>query len=370
MSSAGLGALDQIRVQELTALSQASLSWSIGEDATVMNGKLHTKDLETFLRLVYLTSAEPGKDSLAFQAARDRAVDQIAPFVTAPGYRFESAWSAHLFDGNQRTKGLDPAAIKALDFSDVREITTSALGRASAFTYVLVGDFKLDEVKALITRHLGAIPAGSPILPVGTPEAPEWIEPMRPRTDGGLRVDYPIGREPRTSVKIVWAGEAPWSQERETGLGLMAQALNNRLLDALREELGGIYVSSSQGKFSRTPTEQYVMIVSFDTDPARADELINKVLSEVASLSDGSFPTMYVDQIRAATQRNYDSRYRTNDFWTRNLLSAVATGQNLEILGRARKIPSLADAEFFRTLAAELLIPERSFIYVMSPGKD
>ncbi|MGD9941257.1 MAG: M16 family metallopeptidase, partial [Clostridia bacterium] len=320
MSSAGLGALDQIRIQELTALSQVSLSWSIGEDATVMDGKLHSKDLETFLRLVYLTSVEPGRDSMAFQAGRDRAVDQIAPFVSAPGYRFESAWSTHLFDGNPRTKGLDPAAIKALDFSDVRDIATGALGKASAFTYVLVGDFKPDEVKALITRHIGAIPAGNQAGPAGNPETPEWIEPMRPRADGGVRVDYPIGREPRTSVKIVWAGEASWSQEREIGLGLMAQALNNRLLDALREELGGIYVSSSQGKFAKTPTEQYVMIVSFDTDPARADELIGKVLSEVASLADGSFPTMYVDQIRAATQRNYDSRYRTNDFWTRNLL--------------------------------------------------
>ncbi len=360
MAAAGLGSLDQIRVQELTALSQATLSWNIGEDATVMDGKLHSKDLETFLRLVYLTAVEPGRDSMAFQAARDRAADQVGPYVNAPGYRFESAWSTHLFAGNQRTSGLDPAAIKDLVFRDVREITTTTLGKASAFTYVLVGDFKLEEVKALITRHLGAIPAGSP-------ETPVWVEPMRPRTDGGLRVDYPIGREQRTSVKIVWADEAPWSQERETGLSLMAQALNNRLLDALREELGGIYVSSSQGKFARTPTEQYIMIISFDTDPARADELVDKVLSEVASLVDGSFPTMYVDQIRAATQRSYDARYRTNDFWTRGLTTAVANGQNLEVLGRARKAPSLADAEFFRTLAAELLVPEKAFIYVMSP---
>lgn len=363
MAAAGLGALDQIRVQELTALSQATLSWSIGEDATLMDGKLHSKDLETFLRLVYLTSAEPGKDSLAFQAARDRAVDQIAPFVSSPGYRFESSWSTHLFGGNQRTKGLDPAAIKALALSDVRDITTSTLGRASAFTYVLVGDFKLEEVKALITRHIGAIPAGNP-------EMPAWIEPMRPRSDGGLRVDFPIAREQRTSVKIVWAGEAPWTHERETGLRLMAQALNNRLLDALREELGGIYVSSSQGKFAMTPTEQYVMIVSFDTDPTRADELIAKVLSEVATLTDGSFPAMYVDQIRAATQRSNDGRYRTNDFWTRSLVTALATGQNLEVLGRARRTPTLADAGFFTNLASELLVPQRSFIYVLSPERN
>ena len=363
MTAAGLGSLDQIRVQELTALAQANLSWGIGEDATVMEGKLHNKDLETFLRLVYLTAAEPGRDSQSFQAARDRTAEQIAPFVTAPDYRFESAWSNHLFESSQRTKGLDPAAIKALDFIDVRELTTTALSRASAFTYVLVGDFKLEEVKAQISRHIGAIPAGKP----GTEE---WIEPMRPRTDGGVRMDYPLAREQRTSVRLVWAGEAPWSQDRETTLTLMAQALNNRLLDALREELGGIYVSSSQGKFARTPTEQYIMIVSFDSDPARADELINKVLSEVASLADGSFPTMYVDQIRAATQRSYDSRYRTNDFWTRSLLTAFANGQNLEVLGRARRVPSLADAGLFTDLAAELLIPQRSFIYVMGPENN
>ena len=360
MNAAGLGSLDQIRVQELTALAQVSLSWSIGEDATVIDGKLHSKDMETFLRLVYLTSVEPGRDSLAFQAARDRVADQLAPYVTAPEYRFESAWSSHLFEQSRRIKSLNPVDVRALDFSTVREMTIDSLARASTFTYILVGDFKLEEVKAQISRHLGAIPSGNP-------ETPAWIEPLRPRTDGGQRVDYPISREQRTSVKMVWAGEAPWSQERESGLSLMAQALNNRLLDALREELGGIYVSSSQGKFSKTPTEQYIMIVSFDTDPARADELIDKVKSEVSSLVDGSFPTMYVDQIRAASQRSYESRNRTNEFWTRNLAMAVATGQNLEILGRARRVPLLSDAEFFRTLAAELLIPERAFTYVMSP---
>jgi hypothetical protein len=79
---------------------------------------------------------------------------------------------------------------------------------------------------------------------------------------------------------------------------------------------------------------------------------------------------MYVDQIKAATQRNYNSRYRTNDFWTRSLITALATGQNLEVLGRARQVPALADAGFFTSLAAELLVPQRSFIYVMHPERN
>lgn len=362
LSAAGLGGLDQIRVQELTALAQASLSWAIGEDATVMEGKLHSKDLETFLRLVYLTAAEPGRDSQAFQAARDRLADQLAPFIQAPAYRFDSSWNAHLYAQSQRTKSLESAAIRALDFVSLRDISKAALGRASAFTYVLVGDFRLEEIKPQIVRYIGAIPAG-------TPEIPAWIEPLRPRASGGQRVDFPLAREQRSSVKMVWAGEAPWSQDRETVLGLMAQALNNRLLDALREELGGIYVSSSQGRFARTPVEHYSLVVSFDTAPGRVEELINKVLAEVASLAAGSFPTMYVDQIRASTQRSYDSRYRTNDFWTRSLVAALARGQNFEVLGRARTVPNLAEAKAFSALASELLVPERSFIYVLSPEK-
>ncbi len=359
MTAAGLGGMSATRVDEVTASMNAGLQWSIGENGEILAGKTATADLEAFLRLVYLTSAEPGRDAMAFNAARDRLASQIGPYVRDPSYRFESSWSQDLFGGNPRAAPLDEAATRAVGFDETRELVLSALADASEFTYVLVGDFDLDEAKALVARHIGAIPAGSP-------DTPEWIEPLEPR-DGGRRVDYRLSHEPRASVRMVWAGQAPWSWEEEQTLDLLAQALNNRLLDALREDLGGTYVVSTRASFARTPIEQYSLVVQFDTDPARVEELIAQVKAEVASLAAGGFDPRYASQVQASAKRDFAGRSRTNDFWANGLGNAVASGLDLGILARAERTAGLADPAAFQALAAELLTDDASFVYVMLP---
>ncbi|TFG84129.1 MAG: insulinase family protein, partial [Spirochaetales bacterium] len=360
LGTTGLGDMDATQLQEATALANVGLSWRIAENGTSLSGKSATGDLHTLLRIVYLTAAEPGKDQAAFNLMRDRLAEQIGPYAQDPGYRFETAWSSHLFNDNPRAAPLDASRVKALSYDKVMATAVQALTPASRFTYVLVGDVALPEAKRLAAKYLGALPSG-------TVTEPQWQEPLRPRKDAGVRVDFPFARENRASVKMVWAAEAPWSWEREQTLDLLAQALNNRLLDAIREDLGGTYVVSTSGTFSRMPLEQYALVVSFNCDPARVDELIAEVRAEVASLADGRLNPMYVQQIKAAAQREYDGTNRTNTYWVKNLANAVAYGLDYEIIGRAKLRIELADPELFKTLAAETLRPDREFVYVMTP---
>jgi len=347
------------RLEEQTASLNAGLQWSIGENGEILIGKTTPTDLEAFLRLVYLSSAEPGRDSRAFYAARDRLVEQIGPYVRDPEYRFEVSWSSDLFGENPRAAALDPARFKAIDFEVTRTLVLESFADASEFTYVLVGDFDIGEARRLAAKHLGAIPAGSHDEPV-------WNYPMSPKP-GNRRVDFSYSREQRASVRLVWAAPSSWSWQREATLDLMAQAMNNRLLDALREDLGATYVVSTKAAYTDIPLGQYSFIVQFDTDPARVDELIAEVKAEVAKLAAGTFDARYVSQIHTAAQRDYDGRSRTNDFWVHQLGNVLASGLDLEILERARQSVALANEEAFGTLAAELLVEDNLFVYTMLP---
>jgi zinc protease len=122
MSAAGLGPMSATRLAEESAHLNAGLQWSIGENGEVLVGKTATADLESFLRLVYLTAAEPGRDARAFDAARDRLAEQIGPYVRDPAYRFESAWSLDLFGDNPRAAPLAAAAFLKVDFESTRRV--------------------------------------------------------------------------------------------------------------------------------------------------------------------------------------------------------------------------------------------------------
>jgi zinc protease len=359
MSNAGLGTMNATRVDEVTASLNASLQWSIGEDGEVMAGKTLKKDLDAFLRLVYLTAAEPGTDAMAFNAARDKLVDQVGPYVRDPGYRFQVSWSSDLFGGNPRAGAMGASDVRSIDFAATREMVVGALANAADFTYVLVGDFDIETAKTLAARHIGAIPAGSV-------KAPQWEQPLVARSGGG-QVSYTLSREDRASVRMVWAAPATWSWQREATIELLAQALNNRLLDALREDLGGTYVVSTRAAFSKTPVGQYSFIVQFDTNSARVDELVAKVRTEVAALVSGSFDPMYVRQIGAAARRELDGRSRTNEFWINRMVNALTAGMDFDIPGRARETLDFVDPQAFRTLASELLVPAHEFVYIMMP---
>jgi zinc protease len=359
MSNAGLGTMSATRVDEVTASLNANLQWSIGEDGEVIAGKTLKKDLDAFLRIVYLTAAEPGTDAMAFNAARDKLADQVGPYVRDPGYRFQIAWSSDLFGNNPRAGAVKASDVKAIDFGATRKMVVDAFANAADFTYVLVGDFTLETAKTLVARHLGAIPAG-------IVKAPKWDQPLVARSGGG-QVSYRLSREDRASVRMVWAAPAAWSWQREATIELLAQALNNRLLDALREDLGGTYVVSTRAAFSKTPVEQYSFIVQFDTQSTRVDEMVAKVRAEVADLASGSFDPMYVRQISAAAQRDLDGRSRTNEYWIGRIVNALSTGMDFDIPGRAKETVKFVDPQAFRTLASELLVPAREFVYVMMP---
>lgn len=394
MGAAGLGSMSATRLEEETASINAALSWSIGEQGEVMVGRTSTADLEAFLRLVYLTAAEPGRDARAFNAARDRLAAQVAPYVRDPDYRFESAWSFDLFGHNPRVAPLEAARVAAVDFDRTRQLVVDSLANAADFTYVLVGDFDLERARRLLVGTIGAIPAGAGGAGGradaggavsggqagsagagaaagpgdGAAAEPAWVSPLVPDSPG-RRVDFNYSREDRASVRLVWSAQAPWSWKREATLGFLAQALNNRLLDALREDLGGTYVVSTRAAFASMPVEQYSLIVQFDTDPSRVEELIAEVQAEVATLVNGSFNPTYVSQIRVAAQRDVDGRAKTNDFWVNRLGNALMTGLDFDVVGRARQGVNLVELKTISALAAELLVPERLFVYTMLPEK-
>jgi len=360
MDSAGLAAMDAVRLEELTAGLDAGVSWSIAENGEIMSGKTATGDLAAFLRLVYLYAAEQGRDARTFGRTRDLLADQVVPYVQDPEYRFGTEWALHLFGGNPRAAALDAERIRGLDFEDTRRMVHDAFADASEFTYVLVGDFKLEEAKRLVLETIGAIPAG-------TPDEPAVIEPMKTRADGPARVEYPLARERRASVRMIWAAESPWTWEREARLEFLSMALNNRLLDALREDLGGTYVVSCSSVYTSLPVEQYAVVVSFETDPDRVDELIAEVRAEIAALTGGNFQQVYVDQIKAMVQRDYDGRNRTNEYWVSGLTNAIVNGLDFDILGRAKAGIEFIDLAGFTELATEIFTDAHAFVYVMTP---
>ena len=96
------------------------------------------------------------------------------------------------------------------------------------------------------------------------------------------RVDK--GLEPKSRADIVFSGPFQYNQEQRVAIRAMAQALEIRLRESLREDLGGTYSVSASAGYSKIPREEYTINIAFGCSPDRTEELVKGVFKEIEQL--------------------------------------------------------------------------------------
>ena len=152
-------------------------------------------------------------------------------------------------------------------------------GDASAFTFVFAGSFDLDTMRPLVERYLASLPA--------THRGERWKDPgIRPPRGVVTRV-VERGVEPKSRTVLVFTGPIEPDRDQAVAVVALADVLQMRLADALREELGGTYSVNVGGNVSRVPIGQSTVSIDFTSDPARADALTERVFAEIAEIQAG-----------------------------------------------------------------------------------
>src|SRR5688500_20390658 len=88
------------------------------------------------------------------------------------------------------------------------------------------------------------------------------------------------GIEPKSLSMIVLDGPFVFDQERRVELRAMAEILEMRLLQELREELGGTYSVNVNESYQKYPRPQLSTSIQLGNSQARTRELRMKVIAE------------------------------------------------------------------------------------------
>jgi zinc protease len=124
-------------------------------------------------------------------------------------------------------------------------------------------------------------------------------------------------------------------------LRTLADALELRLRERLREELSGTYGVSVSGGAEKTPVPQYRVSVEFGADPQRIDELVRVVFAEIDSLKAAGPSATDLQKVREAHRREREVSRRDNGWWMGALMAYDEFGWD------PREIPSLPLSQGF-----------------------
>ncbi|MCY4108786.1 MAG: insulinase family protein, partial [Chloroflexi bacterium] len=140
------------------------------------------------------------------------------------------------------------------------------------------------------------------------------------------------GIEPRSRSALLFAGEMEWSRQESLRLTVVAEMLQIRMRERLREALGGTYSVGVISRARSQPDPEYLLYVIFGSDPDRVDELFEAVWEELAWLRDGGEQD-YLDTVKELLRTPREEQLRENSFWVNQIEATVQRGETFTEVG-------------------------------------
>jgi zinc protease len=119
-----------------------------------------------------------------------------------------------------------------------------------------------------------------------------------------------------------------YTPETRYALRSLGEYLEMRLLENLREALGGTYSVGVSGQVSKYPLSEYTVSVSFGSAPERTDSLFGTVMAVIDSTKAGNITASDVEKIREQQQRTMEVSVKENGYWLGNISARLENGED------------------------------------------
>jgi zinc protease len=299
IGAGGLGKFNTVDVRKILTGKAASANPFIGELEEGLNGGGSRKDLETIFQLIYLRFTQPRRDETAFAAQAAQMKSLLANQSASPEYALASTLSAAMYQNHLRRRPQTPEAVDEWNLDKSLAFYKDRFADASDFTFVFVGSFDLATMKPLVERYLGALPS------IRRKETWKDIG-VRPQA-GIIQRKVEKGIEPKSQVAIMFTGSFEYDEMRRATIRSMAHMLQGRLLQAIREDLGGTYSISVSPSMQRIPRQEYSLAIRFGCDPQRTDDLLRRIFHEIEQFKMDGPPERQVSDEKAALLREFET---------------------------------------------------------------
>ncbi|HSM36923.1 MAG TPA: insulinase family protein [Longimicrobiales bacterium] len=358
----GLGAMSQVELRKALTGKAVGVRAFVGPLSEGLSGQASPRDLETLFQLTYLMFTAPRTDEQAFEAWRQRMVEFTRNQGATPVRVFFDTLNATLTQNHPRARPSTAETFLALDTEQAMRIYAERFADADDFAFFLVGAFAAEEVRPLAEQWIASLPV--------RPDSEAWVDQGIRPPEGVIRKVVRRGEEEQGRTQIVFTGPLAWSRRLEHDLTSMADVLQIRLREKLREDMGGTYGVSVSGTLQRDPWERYTVRISFAADPARLDELTDEVFRQIELMRDAAPTAEEVATVREIQRRDRQTALRENGFWNGALSSLWWNGREFgELLDYEERLRNLSP-EGIHAAALQTLTTDDFVQVSLVPGEE
>ena len=314
VAASGLGEMNAVEMRKFMTGKTASVNTFIGTYEEGASGFSSLKDMETFFQLVYKKFTDIRKDEEAFASWLSRTKTWYANLTNSPEVMFQIETQKILTDNHPRATGFPSNEdFERIALDRALEIYKERFADAGDFNFVFVGNIDMTTFKPMLETYIASLPA----LNRGDQSVDLKIRPPKGRVDKNLY----LGVDEKSLVMIMMSGDYEYNLQNNATLAAAASILTNKMIETLREEMGGVYGVGASSSTSKDKWESFRFNISFPCKPDNVDALVNAALAEFEKIKAGDFTEEDLQKVITARTNNFDEQIKQNGYWASSISS-------------------------------------------------
>lgn len=361
INQSGVGVFNPTQLNKLLAGNTARAGSYIDELYQGFSGSASPKDLETAFQLVYAFATNPRKDLDIFNKNISDYRVMMANKNADPNSVFGDTVQAVLNGYHKRAMPMGLTDLDKISLDKIYDFYRARFADNGAQTFVITGSIDTVTIRPMIEKYLGGLPAS------GTGE--EYKDQGVRTPKGKIEKTVYKGLEDKASVQLYLHGDYVFNTENNTQLDALKAALENKILERLREKESGVYSPRVNLSVEKLPDAHYYFTISFSCAPANVDKLIAAALDEVGKIREKGATQDDINKFSSEEQRQIELSLRDNNFWMHYLANRMKYGEDFGQILDYRKRLEAVTVESTKAAAKQYLGAENYIRLVLMPQK-
>ena len=177
------------------------------------------------------------------------------------------------------------------------------------------------------------------------------------------------GLEDKASVQLYFHGDFDYTAENNVQLDALKAALENKILERLREKESGVYSPNVDLSVSKYPKSHYYFTISFSCATANVEKLVAAAEDELKNISTNGATSEDIIKFKSEQQRQMELSLRNNGYWLGYLTNRLKYGDNLNQLLDDKKRIENVTVESTKVSARKYLNADNYIRLVLMPQK-
>lgn len=334
-----------------------------------IEGASTIEDLEYMLQMVNCIFTKRQYDEKQWSVVKEDYLASAKNHGTTPGDALIDKYMEILYGKNDvRHMPFDMDYYNKMNAESAKKIVEQRFANPADFVYIFAGDFDEKKLLDLCCIYLGTMPTSD------EREETKYIYTHFPK--GKTVATVKKGQDEQGSVIIQLGGELPAAESMEKDfeesyiMSILGDALDIRLREVIREDLGGTYGVSASSYIDGDSERFFRVTVQFGCSPSREEELAAAVFKVFEEIVNEGVSEEIVQKLREPVYKNREEKIRDNWWWMYRYDSIYNICTQPEwFVTDIDRVAALISAENIHSIAKKYLSGENSVTIYLKPGK-